>query len=383
MIDWYQLQSQIDRIIQARALANERISEEKQRFLGVLSDVVPQKLDELHELVRTTQSELVPDFDGDPSRVIAVPIEPEPASICATDGSQIFPSRHEVSPAALINISRIRVDYANLEREPIIESRPAILLEEDFDSLLDPEHPVSFTDLITDRRTLRELDELALLAESEREALGAGAPVLALTDGSLILWRLAGRKFQTYENRVIEAYIEFLQRFENARVPLAGYISLSGTREVMKLLQLAQGANEEELRRFNEPFLTDTFLFAGWLKPGQRTPVFHSRSRIMKKYGSQSISYFFLHVGDEVARVEIPRWVASDEAVLDFTARQCLDQAKLGFGYPILLSESHEEAVVRGPDRQQFYALIEEALLASGAAPRLSVKELRKRASIL
>ena len=55
------------------------------------------------------------------------------------------------------------------------------------------------------------------------------------------------------------------------------------------------------------------------------------------------------------------------------------DQCVSGKGYPMVLSEAHEAAVVRGADRSMFYALIERVLSDRGVVdPITSAKALSK-----
>ncbi|MDX9754657.1 MAG: DNA double-strand break repair nuclease NurA, partial [bacterium] len=198
-----------------------------------------------------------------------------------------------------------------------------------------------------------------------------------LSDGSLIVWRLAGRALESYEEKIVLRYVESLSRFQTCGVPVAGYISQSGSREVVQLLTLV---DQEKAKQFDPKLgLTDTALMSTVLQPGQRSIVFHSRSQILAWYGEQAISFFYLHVGSEVARIEIPRWLCTDPRLLDRVAAWCWFQARLAGGYPMILSEAHEHAVVRGPDREMFYALLEQSFLRQGIAPSPSPKQWSKR----
>jgi len=175
-----------------------------------------------------------------------------------------------------------------------------------------------------------------------------------------------------------------MARMQKAGVPLAGYISQPASREAANLLRLIHDERcASEPSAELEPTLTDAVLFSHLLKEGQRSTLFHSRSKILNEYGEQRITAFYLHTGSEIARVEIPQWTAANGEWVDGAAAQCLFQSRLGGGYPIILSEAHECAVVRGADRDAFYALLERNLVSQKMRARYSAKELRKRASIL
>jgi hypothetical protein len=94
---------------------------------------------------------------------------------------------------------------------------------------------------------------------------------------------------------------------------------------------------------------------------GERSPVFTSRgqkkgfSRILEQYEDDDwIDFFYLNVDQEIARIEIPAWVGRDPALVDRVHAICFDQACKGRGYPVALAEAHEQAIVRGADREAF-----------------------------
>lgn len=382
MIDWHAIKPQIDELIEKQKESAERIRQEQRELLQSFSGDSRCDWESdwqgILERAHSASSDLIPDCSESPTQTYPVNTDPGPATVCTTDGSQIFPSRHESASAALIHISRIRIRYGDESHMPLIDSVAEAVMENELENWeSEDDSAPSFTDWVSDERTLRELTELHSLIEAHPDTL-------CMCDGSLILWRLAGRKSQKYEKKRIEQYVNGLKKFHEKNAPIAGYISQSGTREIVKLILFAEGRlDEKALSRRSIPFVTDSMFFGRYLKTGERSTVFHSRSQIMKAYGDQAISYFFLNVGSEAARIELPRWAAEKKEIVDFVAEQCLQQAQLGGGYPILIAEAHEQAVLRGPDRQAFFAMIEDAMLSAGMAPSLSVKELRKRVSVL
>jgi hypothetical protein len=125
--------------------------------------------------------------------------------------------------------------------------------------------------------------------------------------------------------------------------------------------------------------LSDRQLFESLLQPGERTAVFESRSRILEDYGVHRIVFFYLHVGTEIVRVEVPQWVAASPMLLDLVHAVAYDQAQKGMGYPIALAEAHQHAVVRGAERDLFYEMVTAVLLRRGMRAAISPKNLGKR----
>lgn len=384
MHNWVEIQQQIQnyaaRLIEINRIRKAAVKESVAAFHDELS----RNWEKWKEFVQNNADRLphlVPDFDEAPDAVYPVPENPIPAVLLSSDGSQIFPNRHEIAPLALISVSRIRIDYHHYKETPLMDSRAMTFMQEDFDGVVGKSREISFEDLVSDRRAVEELIALSQLAKEERSK-GGRVPVLALSDGSLILWRLAERFEQHYESTILKQYLEALCQFEEIQIPLAGYISSSNSREIVHLVQLVRNSLQDDLfsNLDHDPIFTDTDIFYRVLKPGTRSTLFHSQSQIIrKKYGDQQISYFYLHVGNEIAKVEIPRWLARDRKQVDEAAAYCYHQARLGGGYPIVLSEAHEHAVVRGPDRETFFFMVEEALRSCGFDPSLSAKQLRKR----
>ena len=124
----------------------------------------------------------------------------------------------------------------------------------------------------------------------------------------------------------------------------------------------------------------DRDLFQRVLNPGWRSAVYKTNSSVPREsYGEHQVSFFYLHVGEEIARVEVPQWVAEDEKLLPLCHSLILDQCRRGQGYPVAISEAHEQAVITGSDRQLFKQIVAETLEREGLPAYTSEKERSKR----
>ncbi|NET36702.1 MAG: DNA double-strand break repair nuclease NurA [Cyanothece sp. SIO1E1] len=129
--------------------------------------------------------------------------------------------------------------------------------------------------------------------------------------------------------------------------------------------------------------LTDAALWSVLLQPGQRSPLWRSSARILEYYEAHSIYFCYVHVGAEIARIEMPAWVAEDNTLLNTALSLSVTQVQKGYGYPVALAEAHNQAVVRGGDRARFFALLEQEMIRAGLKNvGTSYKEARKRGSI-
>jgi NurA-like 5'-3' nuclease len=100
---------------------------------------------------------------------------------------------------------------------------------------------------------------------------------------------------------------------------------------------------------------------------------------VEKHYRIHQVYFFYLRVDDEVARIEIPRWVAVDEGLLTLVHALVLDQCHHGQGYPVALSEAHEKAVVTATNRENFWQLVESSLTKEHVPSFSSAKSQSKR----
>ena len=315
-----------------------------------------------------------------------LPPRPETVTVVAADGSQIMPSHHEVVPAFLLNIATVVLNYGNGGGAAFTNTPSLFYRDEDLYLDYGGERVQVTGDLLGMRRTLMEFGSLVDQAVAAR----SDGAVCALSDGSLILWQLEGRP-PGYQEATLTDYLACLDQGRRQGIPIIGYISRPRSRDVVNALRV--GLCPEDAPNYDRcPYerddrppcaqiegLTDRRLFAKLLKAGERSQVFGSASRVLNKYGAHRIGFFYLHVGSEIVRVELPQWVGTDAALLDLVHAVAYDQAQKGMGYPVALAEAHQQAVVRGAERDLFYDMVTAVFRQRGAAMAVSPKNLRKR----
>lgn len=322
-----------------------------------------------------------------------LPEIPETHIVLATDGSQIAPSRHEVSPCYLLNIGLIRFIYGTGER-PLQTSEPQLYYrEQDLYTTTKRQLIGISEEQISMERSLKEVEKLAELAE-ETQQNWPDLPAVALMDGSLhgILPELSTQPPEA-QTRALRRLNQAVERIQAAQIPVCAYISLSRRSEVIQLLRLARCpfefphcnvhcAEGQEACAGLTP-LPDRELWSGLLGPGERSPLFTTHSPPPEPLANQALCFFYLECGFEVARLEIPRWVADRPDWLAQVQALVYAQVEKGRGYPIALAEAHNQAVIKGTDRSQFYALLSRKLVEAQMDVKLSRKELKKRRGIV
>jgi hypothetical protein len=325
---------------------------------------------------------------------VAIAAAPPLHTVIATDGSQIAPSHHEIAYCYLINVGRIVLHYGQ-SRHPLLDSLPEVFYRPE-DLYVSRQWGIRTEEWMGYRRTVSEAIVLAELGESlkyESESMNRSASV-AMVDGSLIHWFLEPLPGEA-RDRILPPILQAWDQLRTARVPLVGYLSAARSGEALNFLRLhtcpypapdcqthCPGRTDEAPCQVFSP-LRDTALWSLLLEPGQRSPLWRSSAKILELYGDHAIYFCYVHVGSEVARVEVPAWVRQDPVLLDTALSLTVAQVQKGYGYPVALAEAHNQAVVRGGDRARFFALLEQQMIRAGLRNvGTSYKEARKRGSI-
>jgi len=322
------------------------------------------------------------------------PTTPDEFTVLATDGSHIDVDRHRSTRCYLINTGSVVLHYG-AEASASLESYPH-LYSEDEDLVVMPtnargrEQPIEGT-LLGIKRAVEECRQLVEIAAEQPKDSNS----LALLDGSLILWGL-----EAYPEFVTEAlldkgflsYLDEMRKLNNdRRVAVASYISFPRSTDVVNVLRVAicpyepadcdrycPAGKERECEAVAG--VRDRELFMNLLDEGERSALFISPSKIVREhYREHNVHFFYLRVDDEIARVEVPGWVAENKDLLSLAHALILDQCRRGQGYPVALSEAHEQAVVTTADKGEFWQLVEALCIEEKMPTLTSAKSFSKR----
>ena len=320
-------------------------------------------------------------------KITPVPPTPSDLSVATSDGSVIFPDRHSPVRYFVVNIGYAVLTYGSAPNAVLHAVEQFCFEEEElyFDPL-NKRIPIEGSRL----GIHMSVEELGGLLNA---TLDAPPPVVALRDGSMILWNLQSEDTD-FQHHYLDRFMGVLDVFRKWGIPVVSYISYPGGQDVMNCLRLilcdrtsggctrCPQANESEtLCRFMGG-IRDRQLFHGLLRPGERSDIFESQSAILNQYKDHRIQFFYLEVGGEIARVEAPQWVMSDPEMLDLVHSSVYDQCRRGGQYPPYppaLIEAHERAVITMADRRVVSELVEQALAAQGIYYQRSAKDQSKR----
>lgn len=358
-----------------------------------------QNLDSQEAVRRANDAETVftlANVFGDYRERSPLPALPERYGVVATDGSYIQPDRHGPARYYLLNTSIVALGYgsppvASISATPVLYHQPEDLIVPD-----DPFRTPVAGAVLGFQRAIAEL-----AAGLDGATHLADRPTVVVQDGTMVLWQLESQH-DPVKRWVLPRFLDALDAYRRRNIPVCSYISSPGSSELMNALRvsvcdypdLGLKINCRECRSKLDrtpacdilPSTPDRVLLAeiAKLQPGERTAVYHSKSSILNDYdrdgtGDQRICFFYINAGQEIGRVELPRWVAADLDLLDRVHAVIYDQATLGNGYPVALQEAHEAAVVNMADRRTVEHAIEQMLATKGIVWMTTGKDGSKR----
>lgn len=387
-LDLLDLSSQVRQM--GEQLAHRR-ADELQR-LALLDAMLAEYRDRWEELAERAESvrERVAVPTGPLDERVPPRSRPPAYTAMATDGAEIDPDRHGGSGEFyLINVGRVRIPYGQPEREVELRSASRLGYTDEQLFIVDPRDPrrqVPMRDRHLDAlRTVEELRALADLGEAEA-AQRTDVPAVALVDGTLLFSVLEERPRDFLRTRFYTDFVAQLERLRRARVPVAAYASRTRGIDLVHLFravcgsaplacEVCVGGHACALRGLN-----DAHLLGRWLQRWERSSLFRVRSNVHDPYYAGHHVYFFLlNTGDEIARVEIPEWVARDQSLLDVLHAVLVDQCAKGFGYPAVLARADDRAVISLGDRDVLDTLVQQELARQGVVARPSAKLSRKQ----
>lgn len=371
-LDFLDVRRQVIEMGQSAAQRSARIKELRELARSLFRrhaadiEALQQKVDlvaRLHEpLVRTAMP-----FRDPLDRKVPLPPLPSEATLMAADGSQIAPDRHAEVDYCLTNVAVITLQPGS-PLAPAAYKRCNLLTGDQ----LYTEHG-----LITDAR-LNLMRDFAERSELARAAMEASPPVVSFTDGALELWMSPSndQADRSEFEKQQKAYLGLLKDLCQKDVISAGYVDKPGSSLVVRLLEIAITPEDElpGIRRFR-PLrgVLDTDLLYGLLDPGDRSAVFALKSKSADVYKDElALHFFYLNVGRPErpywARVEIPAWVAENDASLDTLHAALVQQCRVlgNRPYPYLLHRAHEEAVVTLQERDEVSKMIVHELRSRG-----------------
>ena len=277
-----------------------------------------------------------------------------PHHVLAVDGSQIYPDKHQGTSCFLINIGSILLSYGEQQGACKLWSEPFIFADQYDDDQL------RSVDMVNGKREEYEFQVGLHYAKDIQKR--SKDPVIFLFDGSLVFWHLEGKDL-VLKNFFLEKYKQLLEGFCKEQILMAGYLSLPKNKELVLLARAHVTdfalATKEHTELFKHT--VDTDIAALFLKPGMRSTLFENHNAISEFFSPDIKPYFFYyHARVEIVRIEVPGYIAQSEEKIALVISLIANQVEKGQGYPVSVAEAHEQAVIKGADREFFYQMVQK-----------------------
>jgi len=368
---------------------------------------ITHKPDFKKHVITSKSSFLLPSWQGKLTDVFEIKPELKNYSVLAVDGSQVYPDRHISGiNCFLINIGQSHMEYgqpskANLSSQPYVftpdnvfespdSGLSAIATSKTRATVESMDNSSFSSDLVDLKREELELEASFKTAhELNQKYLTQSTPFAVLVDGSLIFWQLES-KAPEIKKYFLNKYFEHLNNFYENNIPIAGYISMPKSRELINLLKIGlcrfEVANCISCHSLHSTFpckdvdhVLDTQIASTFLNQNFRSTIFYSNSKIVDLYPEHLKPCFvYLNIGKEIIRLEFPIWLTQKSEYLDLICKIAIDQSIKGQGYPVVLSEAHEQAVIKNYDKDFFYQLICKKSVEQNQRILLSPKSIKK-----
>lgn len=385
---------QVQRMGRAVAHLTESASQRGQLALELLQ--TSDDLAEIHRKIAVVREKdagyrgAAAHFEPINTRLPAPPVPPY-ALLVAVDGSQVYPDPHGSALYYLTNIASF-VYFHGSGTLPESESEPTLYYT-DADLREKNGHGAIIKNTAVNAR--RDVQQMETLAKVCWQYGQQDIPLIGIMDGPLLWWTSpdvphAKQLTEEYHRAMQNFYDVHTKRRQNAS--LVGYVERGDSRFVIRLLHLLTLDDEDITRASLETSgefegLTDDWLFAKFLMPGERSAVMIQQSPQNRDYKKTigepfEIAFFYLNVGalgsPHVVRVEVPMWVVTADGAIDEVHSLLLDQCALTGRYPYCLTRAHEVAVVSNYEKRQLEEMITIELLKNRQHPEKSPKQISK-----
>ncbi len=311
---------------------------------------------------------------------VSPPPPPETATIIATDGSQIMPDRHAAYLYYLINVGGIIYHHGS-SAQPDVFSEPEIFYPDETDAALDNFN--SSSGAVSIERDLAEIETLAKKTVANRHE---SPPLISIVDQRLLYWPIGGAGVA--DNAAVTEWGNHMTAMRHAGTLLAGYIDRPGTSAIVTLLRTLTAIDEPDfdwkslgMRKATQG-LTDTDIFKTLLSPGQRSAVFTYVSPPNDSFAEQDpaneVCFFYLNPGSsgsQIARVDIPRWVAENPDDVAIVHALIISQCRIIGDYPYVLARADEMAVVGRQDASELNFMLDVIMQRHGISADITAKQ--------
>ncbi|MBI4287293.1 MAG: DNA double-strand break repair nuclease NurA [Chloroflexi bacterium] len=243
-LDLEQVASPVQKLAQHAKTREMEARRQRERAVENASSLGPAEIDSLRARIENSRGKVrwpAAGLTDAICRRYPLPERPASFSVLAVDGSHIENDRNRVVQCYLINLGQVRLDYgekpgASLSSRAVLRWDKDLVMESP--KANEEEEPVEGAVL----GAHRSAEECQLLASMVEELPGS-QPVLALLDGSLVLFGVTSLRPFVREELIDRGLIPALDRIRaiatSRPAALASYISLPRSTDVVNALRIS------------------------------------------------------------------------------------------------------------------------------------------------
>ncbi len=376
MLRFEKILPKVEQIVKEKSASVKLKEEIIEEAINILEDIAPHDFDGINF---ANFPYFIADPVEKPTAKIKTDTHIEEYIAIATDGSEIPIDTDFIVPYYVINTGTVVIGYLKKPKKSFfhVSSIPEIYYKDDeLYETIDGKKFLVKGELLESKMLLEESIQLE---RAVNKYIDSHLPIVSLIDGTLIQWEIKNRSDQ-FKEAFIKKFEHLILRNKEKNIPVAGYVSGSHSKDVIGLIKMAAiiklKQSENDVKKFD--MIQDTDIFERLLNEGERSALFKSNVPILKLY-REPIYFFYMNTGMETARIEIPGFVKNNEKMLNLLHFLVLDQAKKGMGYPVVLKEAHEQAVIRNTDKFALNRFFIEYFVKRGIRVKENYKSMFKK----
>lgn len=199
---------------------------------------------------------------------------------------------------------------------------------------------------------------------------------LVLLDGGLLPWMPEWILNSSMGIEILEEYISLIRSCCSGL--FISVIDSPKSRAIINLSKIVEKGSFNAYRPARNG-IKDSDIVYRFIKCDERTPIFLSGSKINEYIPNNlQICFFYLRVGENVLRIELPKWIAQNGNVVSLITQSVIEDSR-SLGYPYTLAQAHNHIVIKKSVSDAVLDRAERAYLENGGEfVDMSVKKLVK-----
>jgi hypothetical protein len=187
------------------------------------------------------------------------------------------------------------------------------------------------------------------------------------------------------QKSLLRATIDLVELSKETRVPVVGYVARSFSRDILKMIDVADPSNTRSSANIFDGFLLGSGKQAILRNWGDRSCFCYSKRRGLESFFDKATSrptvgFVYLATASESipARLDVPSWVYEEgllNEIVDIVRAECV----IGLGYPYPLEAADQTAVIEGRDREMFFRSLQTFAVREDFGFSVSRKDVSKR----